>query len=88
MGEVVLAHDDFERALAILHGLLEALGAEAGDARSGHAGSVGANWQAWRFHDGETVEIWSDNYEPLSLRGSDLRLRSLCDAFERAMRDG
>jgi hypothetical protein len=81
--EVVLSEEASPQIAEWLAKRLTDLGGTHGESQSGVADSVDAHWQTWSFPDGEKIEIWSDNYSALSIRGLDSRVLPIQSAFQK-----
>ncbi|MBA4045953.1 MAG: hypothetical protein C0471_16265 [Erythrobacter sp.] len=71
MVEIDLAESPEEARTAVewLKARLVQMGAVAGYSLAGVAGAVDAAMQSYALPDGAAIEVWSDNYTALSLRG-------------------
>jgi hypothetical protein len=71
VAEIDLAESPEEALVAVgwLKAQLARMGAVAGRSDAGVAGSVDAAMQLYTLPDGATLEVLSDNYTALSLRG-------------------
>lgn len=90
MAEVVLAEgpDEAQAAAKWLQARMIELGAVAGDAISGVAGSVDAAMRSFTLSDGTRLEAWGDNYFALSLRGDSRLIESLAAEYREASANG
>ena len=75
--ELTLAETPDPIATHWLESTLTELGAERVGTDEGIAGSVDATWETWRLPDGAKLEVWSDNYTALSIRGEGSLIRRL-----------
>lgn len=90
MAEIDLAESPEEALAAVewLKAQLARMGAVAGRSTAGVAGSVDAAMQSYTLPDGATLEIWSDNYTALSLRGDAVLIAVLATDYREASANG
>lgn len=90
MAEEVLAESPEEALAAVewLKAQLARMGAVAGRSLSGMAGSVDAAMQSYTLPDGTRLEVWSDNYTALSLRGDEGMIAVLVADYREARGHG
>jgi hypothetical protein len=90
VAEIDLAESPEEARTAVewLKAQLAQMGAVAGRGLSGVAGSVDAAMQAYALPDGATLEVWSDNYTALSLRGDPALIAALAADYREARAHG
>ncbi len=69
MAEIELAADPDPAAIARVEAILRAANAKPVQAGEGIAGGVDAAYRTWVMPTGAQVELWSDNYSALSVRG-------------------
>ncbi|MBX7539615.1 hypothetical protein [Qipengyuania sphaerica] len=69
MVEIEIRTGDPRASVRSIVAVLTELQAIKGEGGQGHAGSVDAVWRSWTLDTGDRIEIWSDNWTPLSLRG-------------------
>jgi hypothetical protein len=86
VAEVDLAKSPEEALAAVewLKARLAQLGAVAGRGLSGVAGSVDAAMQAYTLPDDAILEVWSDNFTALSLRGDAELVAALAAEYREA----
>jgi len=90
VAEIDLAESPEEARTAVewLKAQLAQMGAVAGEGLAGVAGSVDAAMQAYALPDGATLEVWSDNYTALSLRGDAGLIAALAADYREASAHG
>lgn len=90
MVEIGLAESHEEALVAVewLKARLVQMGAVAGRNVAGVAGSVDAAMQFYTLPDGATLEVWSDNYTALSLRGDAALIVPLVADYREASANG
>lgn len=90
MGEINLAESPEEALAAVewLKAQLARMGAVAGQSVAGVAGSVDAAMQAYALPDGAILEVCSDNYTALSLRGDAGVIEALAADYREAREHG
>jgi hypothetical protein len=90
VAEIDLAESPEEALAAVewLKAQLARMGGVAGQSVAGVAGSVDAAMQAYALPGGGTVEVWSDNYTALSLRGDAGVIEGLAADYREAREHG
>lgn len=90
MAEVTLAGEPVEAPAAVewLKARMAEMGAVPGEASAGVAGSVEASMRSYMLPDGAIIEVWSDNYTALSLRGDAALVDALAAEYRKAHADG
>jgi hypothetical protein len=88
--EIDLAESREEALVAVewLKAQLARMGAVAGRSLAGVAGSVDPAMQSYSLPDGATLEVWSDNYTALSLRGDACLIVPLVADYRKASANG
>jgi hypothetical protein len=88
--EIDLAESPEEARTAVewLKVRLVQMGAVAGHSVAGVAGSVDAATQFYTLPDGAILEVWSDNYTALSLRGDAGMIAALVAEYREASANG
>lgn len=86
----MLAEDPQEAAAALdwLKSRLASKSVIADDITSGVAGSTNIAMLKFNLHDGGTLEVWSDNYYALSLRGEAALVNRLATEYRALGCDG
>ena len=90
MAEIDLAESPEEARTAAewLKAQLSQMGAVAGEGLAGVAGPVDAAMQAYALPDGAILEVWSDNFTALSLRGDAGLIAALAAEYREASARG
>lgn len=88
MAEFEVAGEDVVGNRSAILAALKEMSARPLSRQQGVAGSVDAVVDGFRLPSGERIELWSDNYTPLSLRGEADLVRQVAEAAGVELADG